>query len=91
MLLMKGAFGPFKSLSPDDIRFSQELRAHGQRVLTTIDKLMCTRDDTSSMVMHLHELGQRHVTYSVKVDYIDVRLYYCIPTLTRSLCLIIQQ
>ena len=35
-----GAFGPFKSLNPEDVRFSEELRDHGLRVISTVNEIL---------------------------------------------------
>ena len=35
-----GAFGPFKSLNPEDIRFNKELRDHGLRVISTVKEVL---------------------------------------------------
>ena len=35
-----GAFGPFKSLNPEDVRFNKELRDHGLRVISTVNEIL---------------------------------------------------
>ena len=69
---MKGAFGPFKTLSTEDERYNQELRAHGQRVLHTVEKLVDLRNDPDRAVRSLHELGRKHVIFNAKEEYLDV-------------------
>ena len=69
---MKGAFGPFRTLSPDDIHYSRELRAHGQRVLHTVEKLVDLRGDPDRAVRALHDLGRKHVIFNAKAEYMDV-------------------
>lgn len=69
---LKNAFGPFKSLNADDMRYNNVLRAHGQRLLSTIASVIEKRDDPDAMVRHLHELGQKHMTFDAKMAYMDV-------------------
>ncbi len=35
-----GAFGPFKSIKPEDVRFNEELRDHGLRVINTVQEVL---------------------------------------------------
>ncbi len=35
-----GAFGPFRSMKPEDVRFSKELRDHGRRVMHTVREVL---------------------------------------------------
>ncbi len=35
-----GAFGPFRSINPEDVRFNQELRDHGLRVINTVSEVL---------------------------------------------------
>jgi len=69
---LKQAFGPFKSLNADDLRYSKVLADHGQRLLNTIAAVLETRDDPDAMVKHLHDLGQKHMTFDAKMAYMDV-------------------
>ena len=69
---IKSSFGPFKKLSPEEAKFDKELRAHGIRVLRTVETVLDCRYDVPRTVRVLHNLGRKHVTFSAKPDYIDV-------------------
>ena len=70
---VKGAFGPMLgSLSAADGRYTQELRDHGQRVLGTVDYVISNRQQQCDVISHLHDLGNRHITFDAKQDFMDV-------------------
>ncbi len=68
----KGAFSPFKSINSSDARYEKELREHGIRVLHTVQNVLDVFPDEKMIIQNLHELGQKHVMFSAKADYIDV-------------------
>ena len=59
-------------MSADDVRLSQELRAHGLRVLSTVNQVLERQGDTEDAMQYLYELGSKHITFNAKADYIDV-------------------
>ena len=69
---MKEAFGPFRSIRPEDAHYKQVLEDHGKRVLGTLQMVIDYRNDPDHVVTELNELGQKHVTFNAKSEYLDV-------------------
>ena len=72
---------PFKAIASEDLRFSEELRQHGLRVINTVREVVDKIHDQDAVVTHLHELGRKHVMLNAKPDYIDVRQPHCVSHL----------
>jgi hypothetical protein len=71
---MVGAFGIFRSLKPEDQQYSSVLKAHGERALHTVDDVLKKAGQPDELVTYLHELGSKHVSFSAKAEYMDVRI-----------------
>lgn len=67
-------FLPFRGMTQEDLKSSARLREHGLRVMGTVEKCLARLDDPQKLEEMLHELGQKHVMFNTKVDYIDVSL-----------------
>ncbi|XP_064603595.1 neuroglobin-like [Liolophura sinensis] len=65
-------FLPFRGMTQDDLKSSARLREHGLRVMGTVEKCLARLDDPQKLEEMLHELGQKHVMFNTKVDYIDL-------------------
>ncbi|XP_045187995.1 cytoglobin-1-like isoform X2 [Mercenaria mercenaria] len=74
-------FVHFRGLSPDELQNNMKLRDHGLRVLNTLDKCITRIDETERLEKLLLELGQKHVIYKIKVEY----LYLLVPQLQQAL------
>ncbi|XP_045187996.1 cytoglobin-1-like [Mercenaria mercenaria] len=74
-------FVHFRGLSSTELQNNKKLRDHGLRVLNTLDKCITRIDDTERLEKLLLELGQKHVMFNIKVEY----LYLLIPQLQQSL------
>ena len=61
-------------MSSDDIRYHQELRAHGVRVMNTVTQVLDLFPNRERVITHLQELGRKHVMFNAKADYIDVSI-----------------
>ena len=71
---MKDVFGPFRSMHPEDQRYSSVMKAHGERVLHTVDDVLKRQRRPEELIDFLHDLGHTHLTFNAKADYLDVRL-----------------
>ncbi|GIY14813.1 GLOBIN domain-containing protein [Caerostris darwini] len=69
---VQDVFMPFKGMSPDELRHSKELRAHGLRVMGFVQKVVARFEEPDKSEVLLKELGKNHVMYGAKVDYVDV-------------------
>ena len=69
---VKGAFGTLRSMSSQDKLYADEIRAHGRRVLGTLELVISHSNDPEHVINHLHELGHKHITFNAKVEFMDV-------------------
>ena len=69
---LRQAFATFKSLKTEDERYLNELRNHGKLLLATIASVLEKQNDPDAMISHLHELGQKHMTFDANMAYMDV-------------------
>lgn len=69
---LKSAFGPFKHLNHHDASYEEVLRAHGVRVVNIVELVLNLWQNEEEVIQNLHELGRRHLTFSAKVEYVDV-------------------
>ncbi|ESO94142.1 hypothetical protein LOTGIDRAFT_118731 [Lottia gigantea] len=65
-------FLPFRGLTVDELQHSARLREHGLRVMLTVEKCIARLDKPEKLQDLLHDLGQKHVEFNTKVDYIDM-------------------
>ena len=70
---IKSAFGPFRSVSSEDTHYTEVLQAHGTRVLGTLEYVI-TQNGNSEVVNYLHDLGNKHITFNAKVEFMDVSI-----------------
>ncbi|GIY63143.1 GLOBIN domain-containing protein [Caerostris extrusa] len=63
---------PSRGMSPDELRHSKELRAHGLRVMGFVQKVVARFEEPDKSEVLLKELGKNHVMYGAKMDYVDV-------------------
>ncbi|XP_048752325.2 neuroglobin-like isoform X2 [Ostrea edulis] len=69
---VQDAFLPFQQLAKEDMEHSSILRSHALRVMGTVDKCL-TRIRTPEKLQNLmHELGERHMNYNARYDFIDL-------------------
>ena len=71
---MQQIFVPFRGLTRDELRNCDKLRQHGLRVMGTVDKCISRLDETPKLEALLHELGHKHVTFNIRIDYLDVSI-----------------
>ena len=79
-------------MAPEDLNQSNQLRSHAMRVMGTVDKCLSCIHEPERVYRILHDLGARHVMYTAKVDYMDVRvmlMYILCPCLV-NLCLVLK-
>lgn len=72
---MQDLFVPFRGLSLEELKNSKRLREHGLRVMGTVEKCIARLDKPEKLEQIVHELGQKHITFDTKVEYIDVSNY----------------
>ncbi|KAK3601257.1 hypothetical protein CHS0354_040436 [Potamilus streckersoni] len=65
-------FVPLRGLSSEELRNSDRLREHGMRVMGIIEKCVARLHRPDQLEKLLLDLGQKHVYYNVKPDYIDL-------------------
>ncbi|GIX77954.1 GLOBIN domain-containing protein [Caerostris darwini] len=75
---VQDVFMPFKGLTKDGLRHSTELRAHGLRVMSFVQKVVARFEEPDKSEALLQELGKNHVMYGAKMDYVDVSTSYSI-------------
>lgn len=74
-------FVHFRGLTTEELKNNKKLRDHGLRVLNTLDKCITRIDEQERLEKLLLELGQKHVLYNIKTEY----LYLLIPQLQQAL------
>ena len=62
-------------MTKEEMKHSSSLRAHALRVMSAVEKLLARINDMDKVEQLLYEMGQRHMMYDAKVDYIDVSTY----------------
>ena len=75
---MQQLFVHFRGLSAEELRNNKTLRDHGLRVLNTLDKCISRVDELDRLEKLLFELGQKHVMYNIKVEYLNVSPFSCL-------------
>ena len=71
---VQNLFVHFRGLSSDELRSSERLRDHGLKVMNTVDKCIARLDKVDKLEKLLYELGQKHVIYNIKIEYLDVSM-----------------
>ncbi|XP_062591821.1 neuroglobin-like [Saccostrea cucullata] len=69
---VQDAFLPFQQLAMEDMEHSAVLRSHALRVMGTVDKCLTRIRTPEKLRKLMHELGERHVNYNAKYDFIDM-------------------
>ncbi|ELT94512.1 hypothetical protein CAPTEDRAFT_227018 [Capitella teleta] len=69
---LKSAFGPLRHMNKKDAGYEDVLRAHGIRVLSIVEQVLSKRHNMEEVLSILHDLGRKHLTFSAKVEYIDI-------------------
>lgn len=65
-------FIPFKGQTLEELKNCDRLREHGLQVMRTVEKVIARLDEPRKMYTMLYELGQKHVMFNTKVDYMDL-------------------
>ncbi|XP_014768482.1 uncharacterized protein LOC106867928 [Octopus bimaculoides] len=65
-------FIPFKGQSLEDLSNNDRMREHGLQVMRTVEKAIARLDQPAKLESMLFELGQKHVMFDTKVDYMDL-------------------
>ena len=73
---IQDVFTPFRGMTKEEMKHSSSLRAHALRVMSAVEKLLARINDMDKVEQLLYEMGQRHMMYDAKVDYIDVSTYH---------------
>ena len=73
---IQDVFTPFRGMTKEEMKHSSSLRAHALRVMSAVEKLLARINDMDKVEQLLYEMGQRHMMYDAKVDYIDVSICY---------------
>lgn len=68
---------PFQKLAQEDMEHSAILRSHALRVMGTVDKCLARIRTPEKLQTLMHELGERHVNYNARYDFVDVSSLQC--------------
>ena len=71
---IQDVFTPFRGMTKEEMKHSSSLRTHALRVMSAVEKLLARINDMDKVEQLLYEMGQRHMMYDAKVDYIDVSI-----------------
>lgn len=74
---VQDAFMPFQKLAQEDMEHSAILRSHALRVMGTVDKCLARIRTPEKLQTLMHELGERHVNYNARYDFVDVSSLQC--------------
>ena len=69
---IQDVFTPFRGMTKEEMKHSSSLKTHALRVMSAVEKLLARINDMDKVEQLLYEMGQRHMMYNAKVDYIDV-------------------
>ena len=59
-----------------ELEINTIMRAHAMRVMSTVDKCIARLDSRSKLCDMMMELGLRHRSYTMKIEFIDVSTSY---------------
>lgn len=65
-------FIPYRGQTLDELGNCDRLREHGLQVMRTVEKVIARLDKPENMEALLFILGQKHVMFNTKVDYMDL-------------------
>ncbi|KAI8787758.1 neuroglobin, partial [Biomphalaria glabrata] len=68
---VKGTFMDFRDKTAEELRASTALRSHVLRVMGAVEKVVARMDSEDKVVTLLHDLGQRHVVYNARPEFLD--------------------
>ncbi|CAG5130126.1 unnamed protein product [Candidula unifasciata] len=69
---IRGSFRSFRDKTMEELKASAVLRSHVLRVMGAVEKVVARLDNEEKLVTLLHELGQRHLVYSVRPEFLDL-------------------
>ncbi|KAG8179365.1 hypothetical protein JTE90_016540 [Oedothorax gibbosus] len=69
---VQDVFMPFKGLTKEELRHSNELRVHVLRVMGFMQKVVARLDEAEKADNLLRELGKNHVMYGAPRKYVDI-------------------
>ncbi|CAG5127650.1 unnamed protein product [Candidula unifasciata] len=69
---IKGTFLSFRDKTVEELKASTALRSHVLRVMGAVEKVVARLDNEEKMVALLHDLGQRHVVYNARPEFLDL-------------------
>lgn len=64
----------FRDKTAEELRASTALRSHVLRVMGAVEKVVARMDSEDKVVTLLHDLGQRHVVYNARPEFLDVSI-----------------
>ena len=73
---VKAVFMPQGSDANEALKDSKWLRGHALRVMGIVEKVLSRIHDEDKLSKLLHELGNRHIQYNAKSDYIQVKYLF---------------
>ncbi|BFZ11773.1 hypothetical protein BsWGS_14812 [Bradybaena similaris] len=69
---VRGQFRSFRDKTMDELKASAVLRSHVMRVMGAVEKVVARLDSEEKLVTLLQELGQRHLVYNVRPEFLDL-------------------
>ncbi|XP_012939902.1 neuroglobin [Aplysia californica] len=69
---IRGTFMTFRDKTVEELKASTALRSHVLRVMGAVEKVVARLDNKEKMVALLHDLGQRHMSYNARPEFLDL-------------------
>lgn len=73
---VKSTFSSFRDKTVEELKASTALRSHVLRVMGAVEKVVARLDNEDKLVALLHDLGQRHVVYNARPEFLDVSMCF---------------
>ncbi|RUS91400.1 hypothetical protein EGW08_000830 [Elysia chlorotica] len=69
---VKDHFVRFRDQSPEQLKASAVLKSHVLKVMSAVEKAVARLDDPDKLNKLLHDLGQRHMLYNARPEFLDL-------------------
>ncbi|CAL1533850.1 unnamed protein product [Lymnaea stagnalis] len=69
---IRGTFMSFRDKTPEELKASTALRSHVLRVMGAVEKVVARLDQHEKLITLLHDLGQRHMAYNARPEFLDL-------------------
>uniref|UniRef100_A0A0B6Z8Y6 Globin n=1 Tax=Arion vulgaris TaxID=1028688 RepID=A0A0B6Z8Y6_9EUPU len=69
---VRSSFMSFRDKTVEELKASTALRSHVLRVMGAVEKVIARLDNEEKIVNLLHDLGQRHMVYNARPEFLDL-------------------